>query len=116
MNPQTLSLIKKDIRKFHKLYEILIEMWNGQLAHSNNATHPETVQVGVILQNMGFNGVGTHDYSHEAKVEKLHNLHKVLTALNEYHNKNYMIHQAWMEVDCIISGHDMSEEFEEIEE
>lgn len=110
MSPSTLSHIKGEIRKFSNLYEVLIKMWNGDVPHDNGATYPETIQVSVILHNMAFNSPNSVGYSHEREVKELYSLRDVLRALNEYHNENYMIHQAFKEVDMIIDGNAMSED------
>jgi hypothetical protein len=109
MKPETLLSIKKDIQKFAKLYEILEHHWNGDLIHGNGATYPETIQVGVLLQNMGFISTNCANYSHEEDEKQLIHLIDVLKAINEYHDKCYMIHYAWNEVDCIYNGSVMSE-------
>jgi hypothetical protein len=101
MKAETLLLIKKDIQKFAKLYEILTNHWNGELKHGNGATYPETIQAGVLLQNMGFISTDCVNYSHEEDVKELIHLIDVLKAINEYHDKSYMIHYAWNEVSFI---------------
>lgn len=116
MKPETLLSIKKQVGKFAKLYDILNEMWNGKLEHGDSATYPETVQVGVILHNIAHNSTNCVGYSHEQAVKDLENYIAVLKAINLYHNKMYMIHYAWNEVEYIYIGETMSEDFEPFDE
>lgn len=110
MKQETLLSIKKEIRKFSNLYEKLIKMWNGELPHGDNATHPETIQIGVILHNMAFNASDCMGYNHEEAVAKFEELMDVLRAINEYHGKCYMTHYAWNEVSSIYEGETMEED------
>lgn len=116
MKPETLLAIKQQVSKFSKLYDILIEMWNGKLEHGNRATYPETIQIGVILGNIAFNPINCHGYSHKEEVKKVRNLVSVLESINRYHNECYMTHYAYNEVKCIYDGETMSEDYDMLAE
>ena len=111
MKQETLLSIKKEIRKFSNLYEKLIKMWNGELVHGDNATHPETIQIGVILHNMAFDASDCFGYNHEVELAKFEGLMDVLKAINDYHGKCYMTHYAWNEVCSIYEGETTGEDY-----
>ncbi len=115
MSPKMLKSIKDGIRKFYILYEVLVERWNDNAPHGNGATYPEVVIVSVILQNMQFDGTNCHGYSHEEAVKGIEDGLKHLEAINEYHNKCYMTHYAFNEVDTIIT-YAAHQEFDDIQE
>jgi hypothetical protein len=112
MTPNTLMKTKQELAKLHRIYEILIEKWNGSTSHGRDAQYPETIIMSVLLQNMAFSGVGTEGYSHNEAVEELKQNLKVMNALNEYHNRGYMTHYVYTEASHIIVGMDMTEEID----
>lgn len=107
MKPETLLAIKRDIRKFSGLYDVLVDVWNGKLAHGNNATYPHTIQIGVILKNLSFI---SSEMGHEKELEEFLSLLNALREINEYHGRTYMTHYAWSEVYFIYIGHNMLED------
>jgi len=115
MNAQTLAAIKREIRKVAKIYDILIEHWNGDLVNGRKATYPITVTAGVIINNMAFDSSDCHGYNHDEAVRKLKADLEVLRKLNEYNEHCYMTHFPFTDIDSIISGLEMTEHFESVE-
>ena len=114
MKPETLASIKRQVRKFHKLYVVLEQMWNDNARHGCKSTYPEAVQVSVILNNIGIDSTNCVGYDHDQEVAKVEKLIDILKQINEYHGYVYMINYAWNEVECIYIGETMSEEDEDI--
>lgn len=104
MHPKTLLAIKTEIGKFHKLYEKLVDLWNGEAPYDNGATYPVTVLVNVIVHNMAFISTNCHGYNHKKDVEELRKNLEMLRLINEYENKCYMTHYAYNEVNNIYEG------------
>lgn len=110
MKQETLNQIKKEISKVYDIYSKLVIKWNGNLAHGNSATHPITIIIDVILQNMSFNGNNCHNYDLKEDIKDLYNDLRLLKELNEYNNKGYMTHFPYIECESIIDGFVFSED------
>lgn len=112
MTPKTLKEIKQSIAKLAKVYEILVDTWNGQLEHGDKATYPVMIWVNVILHNLAFDGSKCVGYSHEKAVNDLEIHIKALKALNEYEHQCYITHFPCNEVVLIYEGETMSESYQ----
>jgi len=105
MSPETLASIKKQIRKFHRVYEKLSGYWNGPYK-----VFPHVVASSVLLQNASFDGSFNSDYSHENEVHTLYQILDLLTTMRDYHgNEDYMITYAHNELSDIINYAEMAD-------
>lgn len=115
MNSTNLKNLKKKISKLSNIYNILVDEWNGPLKDGNNAIYPVTVIIGVLLHNMAFDGSDCVNYSHDKAVEDLHKSYNTLKALNDFHEKTYMVHYPFTEVSFLIEGVEMEALYNELD-
>lgn len=112
MKPDTLKQIKKELVKLHNIYEVLIKSWNGPLDHGRGATFPATIIAGQLLQNMALGSSQTYSHVHDSAVKELKAKFEALRLLNEYERRCHMTHFAYSEAEAIITGHEMSEDYD----
>ena len=111
MKPETLREFKNRVNEFRKVYDKLVDLWNGELEHGNNATFPSTVIVSVMLQNIAFDSSDCLGYTHQKEVSKIVEHLEALNALNNYENGCYMTHYPYTKLSSLWTGLDTVENF-----
>lgn len=111
MKPETLREFKKRVNEFRKVYDKLVDLWNGELEHGNNATFPATVVVSVMLHNMAHDSSDCRGYDHQREVNKIMESLEALRALNNYEKGCYMTHYPYTELNNLWTELDMTEDY-----
>ena len=111
MKPETLREFKKRVNEFRKVYDKLVNLWNGNLPNGDNAIFPVTVIVSVMLHNMAHDAIDCEGYDHLKEVNKMVYHLEVLNALNNYEGGCYMTNYAYTELNNLWIGLDMAEDY-----
>lgn len=101
MKTETLSYIKAEIRRLHNVVDALADYWKD---------FPQYTMISVLLQNAGHDGSSRYGYNHDSEVKRMYSILELLKKLSDYHN-SYFEKYVYKEIDCIISGNVMSEDF-----
>lgn len=102
MNPKSLDEFKTQLLPFYRIFKKVADHYNS--GHSNGLTSVE-----VMLQNLCFDGVGTHQYSHDKEVSKCLNLINILRDIKLLDGSSNFILWACDEATFLWDGLDMTE-------
>jgi len=102
MKETTLLEIKKRIREFIKVYQATVSCF---------CETPHFTTIDVILNNMAFDSSNCVNSNHVNTVNKLYIEKDALKAFADYY-KSHVEQWVYSEIDMIISGYVMTEDFE----
>jgi hypothetical protein len=106
MKQETIRLIKKDIAEFLKVWAVLCKQYNPLDKNGFNSTYPYMTFISVLLGNArAISG------SAEEQSEEFFKVVNILKVMNKYHRECYITHYAYTEIDMIVQGHYMSEDY-----
>ena len=103
MKLETFLAIKSQSAKLLPIIRQLAIVWNGQ---------PIIPMCEVLVQNLSFNGSDCTNFDLERDAQRIKDIHKAIELLQKQSFKNTFIDWLWLEVDSIVSGNPMSEDFE----
>jgi len=96
MTESQLKRAKEDIREFHGLLEDIIDHWKDG--------SPHYVTLGVLVQNAGFSGTDTHNYSHYNAEARLTSIMNIIKEMKKYHKDDHVIDYTFSELEFAIMG------------
>jgi hypothetical protein len=102
MNATTVKAIHKQTAKLLPIVEQLSLVWDS----------PIIAMCGVLVQNLAFDGSDCSNYTLENDVQKIEAIHKAIKLLKENSFRDTFIEWLWLEMDSIIVGNMMSEDYD----
>lgn len=96
MKATTLKNIKEDIRKFQQIVFLITKVWDG---------FPHYMTLYILVENAGFDGTNTYNYSHERAEKELMDISNLIREIAEYH-KSYVEEYIWSEIQSIIQSNE----------
>lgn len=107
LTPAALAEVKIQALKIYQLFEIITEY------HNKDNSFPEHAVLMTLLQHFSFNPIDRHRYSHDEEVIKCNKILEVVQAMKEYHNDDNIFHSAYKELDLLMYGMYMSQDYME---
>ena len=104
MNAQTLSQIKKDIRRFHAVIEPIANYWSNY----------RSITLSVLVQNMGLDTSNCVDYDHDKTVDELYTILDLIKGIAKYSDIDHFSNWVYEEIDAIIQGNVAVGDFKEV--
>ena len=94
MNATELKNVKQDIRKFHELLLLIIDLWKDGCPHF--------ITLGVLVQNAGFYSSKSYKYDHDEDVIKFEQIINVIDHMYYYHVNDHVVAYVKNELDMIL--------------
>lgn len=103
MKQETATAIHEQVAKLLPIVRQLRKVWKGQ---------PLIAMCEVLVQNLAFDGSDCSNYSLESDVQKIKDIHRAIELLNKNSFRDTFIAWLWLEVDSIVTGYIMAEDFQ----
>ncbi len=101
MKPETLSVIKKDLKKLLKVVDLLVIQFDKFIILK---------VIAGMIHNASFDTSNCANNNHMTNVKYIHHTNKTLKSIAEYENNFCVITYIYEQYDMIVTGHLMNEE------